>query len=285
MIRRPAFWRLRSTPSRYATVVPARLRRRPARDTLVNRPQRLDPLEERTDGEPVSERLLVLIAGHPDLLTVGSVQPGVVPHNRPGRDGLAPLGRADRWALLAAHRASLTGGRDLQPGQTCPSSVRSRASRLSLRDVVRHKATREARAQVLGSPEAEPLAEYDLPLASKTCWYSRPMRRTDGCGMTDLGGRVLLLRLWLTRLVEPPPVQQDPRSQLTQIRAGLEASKVRLTGGEPLLRRDLEVLASLVASTLRITDVALTTRLAARRPRAEPARRWAAPRDGQPGQP
>src|SRR5438045_2219584 len=76
-------------------------------ETLVHRPQRLDPLEERTDGEVVGERLLVLTAGHPDLLAVGSVQPGVVPHNRPGRGGLAPLGRADRWAPLAAHRASL----------------------------------------------------------------------------------------------------------------------------------------------------------------------------------
>jgi MoaA/NifB/PqqE/SkfB family radical SAM enzyme len=85
------------------------------------------------------------------------------------------------------------------------------------------------------------------------------MRRTDGCGMTELGGRVRLLRSWLTRLVEPPPVQQDPGIQWTQIRADLGVSKVRLTGGEPLLRRDLEVLVSLVASTPGISDVALTT--------------------------
>jgi hypothetical protein len=90
----------------------------------LDRLQRLDPLEERTDGEVVGERLLVVTTGHPDLLAVGSVQPGVVPHNRPGRGGLAPLGRADRWALLAAHRASLAGGRDLQPGETRPSSAR-----------------------------------------------------------------------------------------------------------------------------------------------------------------
>jgi hypothetical protein len=49
----------------------------------------------------------VLPAGHPDLLPVGSVQPGVVPHNRPGREGPACLGRADRWALILAHQASL----------------------------------------------------------------------------------------------------------------------------------------------------------------------------------
>jgi GTP 3',8-cyclase len=41
--------------------------------------------------------------------------------------------------------------------------------------------------------------------------------------------------------------------------ASLGVTKVRLTGGEPLLRRDLEVLVSLVASTPGITDVALTT--------------------------
>jgi hypothetical protein len=75
----------------------------------LDRLQRLDPLEERTDGEVVGERLLVVTAGNPDFLAVGSVQPGVVPYNRPGRGGLAPLGRADRWALLAAHRASLAG--------------------------------------------------------------------------------------------------------------------------------------------------------------------------------
>jgi MoaA/NifB/PqqE/SkfB family radical SAM enzyme len=75
------------------------------------------------------------------------------------------------------------------------------------------------------------------------------MRRTDGCGMTELSGRVRLLRSWLTRLVEPPPVQQDQRNQWTQVRADLGVSQVRLTGGEPLLRRDLEVLVSLVAST------------------------------------
>ncbi len=78
--------------------------------------QRLDPPEERTDGEVVRERLLVLTAGHPNLLPFGSVQPGVVPHHRPGRGCLAPPGRADRRAVLVAHQASLAGGRAVQPG-------------------------------------------------------------------------------------------------------------------------------------------------------------------------
>jgi hypothetical protein len=77
---------------------------------LEARPETLDPLEERTGGEVVRERLLVLAAGHPDLLAVGSVQPGVVPHHRPGRGCLAPPGRADRRAHLVAHLVSLAGG-------------------------------------------------------------------------------------------------------------------------------------------------------------------------------
>jgi hypothetical protein len=77
------------------------------RSPRLDRPQWFDTLEERTNGEVVGERLLVLPAGHPDLLPVGSVQPGVVPHNRPGREGPACLGRADRWALILAHQASL----------------------------------------------------------------------------------------------------------------------------------------------------------------------------------
>jgi cyclic pyranopterin phosphate synthase len=47
--------------------------------------------------------------------------------------------------------------------------------------------------------------------------------------------------------------------RLVRVFADLGVSKVRLTGGEPLLRRDLEVLVSVVASTPGITDVALTT--------------------------
>jgi molybdenum cofactor biosynthesis enzyme MoaA len=91
--------------------------------------------------------------------------------------------------------------------------------------------------------------------------------------MTELGGRVLLLRSWLTRLVDPPPVQQDPRSQWTQIRDDLGVSKVRLAGGEPLQRRDLEVLCPRRVDTGEQRRRADDQRLAARRPCAEPARR------------
>src|SRR6476661_8911760 len=41
--------------------------------------------------------------------------------------------------------------------------------------------------------------------------------------------------------------------------ASLGVTKVRLTGGEPLLRRDLAVLVGLVAATPGVADIALTT--------------------------
>jgi cyclic pyranopterin phosphate synthase len=48
-------------------------------------------------------------------------------------------------------------------------------------------------------------------------------------------------------------------ARLVGVFADLGVTKVRLTGGEPLLRRDLEVLVRLVATTPGIDDVALTT--------------------------
>jgi GTP 3',8-cyclase len=48
-------------------------------------------------------------------------------------------------------------------------------------------------------------------------------------------------------------------ARLVSVFAGLGVSKVRLTGGEPLLRKDLETLVSMVATTSGINDVALTT--------------------------
>ncbi|MGH7536506.1 MAG: GTP 3',8-cyclase MoaA, partial [Gemmatimonadales bacterium] len=47
--------------------------------------------------------------------------------------------------------------------------------------------------------------------------------------------------------------------RLTAIFAGLGVTKIRLTGGEPLLRHDLPTLVSLVAATPGVADVALTT--------------------------
>ena len=64
--------------------------------SLVARFQGLDPPEERTDREVVGKRLPVLIAGSPDLLPVGGMQPGVVPYDCPSCGSLAAPGRADR---------------------------------------------------------------------------------------------------------------------------------------------------------------------------------------------
>jgi cyclic pyranopterin phosphate synthase len=48
-------------------------------------------------------------------------------------------------------------------------------------------------------------------------------------------------------------------ARLVRVFAELGVSKVRLTGGEPLLRRDLETLVSSIATTPGIDDIALTT--------------------------
>src|SRR5947207_520474 len=48
-------------------------------------------------------------------------------------------------------------------------------------------------------------------------------------------------------------------ARLTAIFTGLGVTKVRLTGGEPLLRHDLTTLVSLLAARGELTDLALTT--------------------------
>ncbi|MEP6664217.1 MAG: GTP 3',8-cyclase MoaA [Verrucomicrobiota bacterium] len=47
--------------------------------------------------------------------------------------------------------------------------------------------------------------------------------------------------------------------RLVRIAAGLGIQKIRLTGGEPLLRRDLEILVRKIAAIPGITDLAMTT--------------------------
>ena len=47
--------------------------------------------------------------------------------------------------------------------------------------------------------------------------------------------------------------------RLVNIFSGFGVSKIRLTGGEPLLRREIEVLIEMLANTQGITDVAMTT--------------------------
>src|SRR5262249_59312170 len=47
--------------------------------------------------------------------------------------------------------------------------------------------------------------------------------------------------------------------RLARVLAGLGARKLRLTGGEPLLRRDLDKLVAMLAATGGVQDIALTT--------------------------
>ncbi|MGH7685218.1 MAG: GTP 3',8-cyclase MoaA [Candidatus Dormibacteria bacterium] len=64
----------------------------------------------------------------------------------------------------------------------------------------------------------------------------------------------------------------DETTRLTRVFVSLGATKVRLTGGEPLLRRDLESIVAGIAA-LGIADVALTTNGALLERRAEALRR------------
>ena len=50
-------------------------------------------------------------------------------------------------------------------------------------------------------------------------------------------------------------------ARLVQVFAGLGVHKVRLTGGEPLLRHDLPTLVAMIANDARISDLAMTTKL------------------------
>jgi cyclic pyranopterin phosphate synthase len=72
----------------------------------------------------------------------------------------------------------------------------------------------------------------------------------------------------MPRTVFGPDHAFSPRSELltyeelarlVSVFATLGVSKVRLTGGEPLLRRDLEALVTMIAATPGIEDIALTT--------------------------
>jgi len=62
-------------------------------------------------------------------------------------------------------------------------------------------------------------------------------------------------------------------ARLAAIFAGLGVTKVRLTGGEPLLRHDVPTVVSLLAGTAGIADLALTTNGMVLAAQAEPLRR------------
>ncbi|MFY9584561.1 MAG: radical SAM protein, partial [Candidatus Acidiferrales bacterium] len=97
-----------------------------------------------------------------------------------------------------------------------------------------------------------------LPL---TDLFSRPLRNlrvsvTDRCNLRCQYCMPEDEYVWLPR--EELLTFEELRD-LAAVFTELGVDKVRLTGGEPLLRKDLPVLVRLLAENLQIKDVALTT--------------------------
>ncbi len=91
--------------------------------------------------------------------------------------------------------------------------------------------------------------------------YSRPLRNlrlsvTDRCNLRCHYCMPEEEYLWLAR---EHLLTFEELSRLVDVFVSLGVDKVRLTGGEPLLRRDLDVLVAALASKPGIVDLALTT--------------------------
>jgi cyclic pyranopterin phosphate synthase len=91
--------------------------------------------------------------------------------------------------------------------------------------------------------------------------FQRPLRNlrlsvTDRCNLRCSYCMPEQDYMWLPR---EDILQFEEVEQLVDVFAGLGVDKVRLTGGEPLLRRDLSVLVAALASRPRIADLAITT--------------------------
>jgi GTP 3',8-cyclase len=91
--------------------------------------------------------------------------------------------------------------------------------------------------------------------------FGRPLRSlrisvTDRCNMRCRYCMPEEEYVWLPR---ESILSFEELARLSAIFAGLGVTKVRLTGGEPLLRHDLTTLVSLLAARGELTDLALTT--------------------------
>lgn len=91
--------------------------------------------------------------------------------------------------------------------------------------------------------------------------FGRPLRSlrlslTDRCNLRCQYCMPEREYVWLER---KEMLRFEEISTLTQVFAGLGVDKVRLTGGEPLLRRDLDVLVRMLAANPALKDLALTT--------------------------
>src|SRR5688500_3723771 len=60
-------------------------------------------------------------------------------------------------------------------------------------------------------------------------------------------------------LPQPSLLRFEELATLARVFAGLGVRRIRLTGGEPLMRRDLHVLVGMLAAIPGIDDLALTT--------------------------
>jgi GTP 3',8-cyclase len=91
--------------------------------------------------------------------------------------------------------------------------------------------------------------------------FGRPLRSlrisvTDRCNMRCRYCMPEDEYVWLPR---ESILSFEELARLTAVFTGLGVTKVRLTGGEPLLRHDLTTLVSLLAAPGELTDLALTT--------------------------
>ena len=113
--------------------------------------------------------------------------------------------------------------------------------------------------------------------------YGRPLRNlrlsvTDRCNLRCAYCMPEQDYVWLPR---EDLLQFEEIDALVDVFVELGVDKVRLTGGEPLLRRDLPVLVKDLAAKPRIHDLALTTNGVLLADQAGAQGRGASPPDGQ----
>ncbi len=91
--------------------------------------------------------------------------------------------------------------------------------------------------------------------------FRRPLRSlrlsvTDRCNMRCRYCMPEDEYVWLPR---GSILRYEEQARLARVFAGLGVTRLRLTGGEPLLRQDLPVLVRMLAATPGVTDLSLTT--------------------------
>src|SRR5581483_745818 len=101
-------------------------------------------------------------------------------------------------------------------------------------------------------------AKMQLPLRDRLCRPLGSLRLsvTDRCNLRCLYCMPEDEYVWLPR---SSILSFEELVRLARIFGGLGAHKVRLTGGEPLLRQDLPRLIEMLAGVDSVTDLALTT--------------------------